>query len=474
MRIICVGGGPAGLYFAISMKLRDPGHDITVIERDPPGATYGWGVVYWDDLLDMLYRNDAESARKVRAVSEVWYEQEITLRGEQSAFLGGYGFSVNRAALLEILSERASELGVDVRHRQEFTEDTDLDADLVIAADGARSRVREAHADAFGTHLEVGHNPYIWLGTDRVFDRFTFAFEQTTAGWVWFHAYPSSAGTSTCIVECADATWRALGFDTMSNEDAVHVLEKIFERQLDGHALVSQSRARPAEWLRFIEVRNEVWYHDNVVLVGDAAHTTHFTLGSGTRLAMIDSVMLAQYLHENPDLATALREYDQEGRAELRRIQAASRSSLAWFERADHYLDRDAVTFAYEMSSRVGQQAPWTYQLHRVSQRPALRRAQRGLGHARRWFLARRRGEPVVPRSLFEPRHVTGTVSNDLRLTAGEVDDRGRLRAAVPGVDHRVDRVVEPLLDLPALGQRLLLLGQQQRAGQQRLAQFGQ
>jgi 2-polyprenyl-6-methoxyphenol hydroxylase-like FAD-dependent oxidoreductase len=474
MRITCVGGGPAGLYFAISMKLRDAGHDITVLERDPRGATYGWGVVYWDDLLDMLYRNDAESAQKVRAASVVWQEQEVNLRDEESAFLGGYGFSVNRAALLDILTDRASELGVDVRHQHEFAGGADLTADLVVAADGANSRVRLAHADHFGTRLDLGHNPYIWLGTDRVFDRFMFAFEETSAGWIWFHAYPSSAGTSTCIVECTEATWRALGFDTLSNEDGLRLLEKIFARQLAGHSLISQSRGRPAEWLRFGEVRNQTWCHDNVVLVGDAAHTTHFTLGSGTRLAMIDAVMLAQSLYEHADLTAALRDYDRRGRDELRLVQAASRTSMAWFERADHYLDRDAVAFCFAMSGRCGQQAPWTYQLHRASQRPGVRRLQRGLSAGRRWFLARRRGEPVAPRSLLEPGYVAGPAAHDRRFTAGEVDDRGRLGAAGSRVDHGVQHVVEPLLDLPALGQRLVLLGQQQGAGQQRLAEFGQ
>ncbi|GDY28461.1 FAD-dependent monooxygenase [Gandjariella thermophila] len=398
MRITCVGGGPAGLYFAISMKLRDAGHDITVIERDPPGATYGWGVVYWDNLLDMLYRNDAETARKVRAASVVWHEQEISLRGEQSAFFGGYGFSVTRAALLDILTERARELGVDVRHRREFAGEADLTADLVVAADGANSQVRQTHADHFGTRVDFGRNPYIWLGTDRVFDRFTFAFEETPAGWIWFHAYPSSAGTSTCIVECTEATWRGLGFDTLSNVDGLRLLENIFARPLAGHSLISQSRGRPAQWLRFAEVRNQKWCHGNVVLVGDAAHTTHFTLGSGTRLAMIDSTMLAQSLFDHADLAEALGDYDRRGRGDLRRIQAASRTSMAWFERADHYLDRDAVAFAFAMSSRCGQHAPWSYQVYRATQVPAVRRLQRGLATGRRWFLARRRGEPVIPR----------------------------------------------------------------------------
>ncbi len=398
VRIVCIGGGPAGLYFAISAKLRDAGHDITVIERDPPGATYGWGVVYWDDLLDILFRNDPDSARALRAESALWQQQRVILRSEQTAYLPGYGFSVGRAALLDILGRRAVELGVDVAYRHEVDDLSALaDADLVVICDGANSRMRQHHVDQFGASVDVGGNPYIWLGTDKVFESFTFAFEQTSAGWVWFHAYPSSAGTSTCIVECAQQTWQRLGFDSLSSEDSVGLLEKIFEHALDGHALISQSRGAAARWLRFTQVTNKTWYHDNMVLLGDAAHTTHFTLGSGTRLAMIDAVMLAQSLYDHADPSAAVADYDRRGRAALRPIQAGARTSMAWFERADRYLDRqDAVAFAYSMAGRHGAQPPWRYQMHLASQVPAVRTAVRGFHTVRRHYLARRRGESRV------------------------------------------------------------------------------
>ncbi|MGH3440097.1 MAG: FAD-dependent monooxygenase [Pseudonocardiaceae bacterium] len=405
MKIVCIGGGPAGFYFAISAKLRDAGHEITVIERDPAGATYGWGVVYWDDLLDMLFRNDLDSARAVRAASVLWQEQRVILRSEQTAYLPGYGFSVGRAALLDILAQRAIELGVDVQYCTEVDDPSaTADAELVVVAEGANSRVRQRHGDQFGARVDIGGNPYIWLGTDKVFDSFTFAFEQTSAGWVWFHAYPSSAGISTCIVECAQATWQALGFDSLGSEDSARLLEKIFEHALDGHALISQSRGEPARWLRFTQVTNKTWYHDNQVLIGDAAHTTHFTLGSGTRLAMIDAVMLAQSVYEHEDLSAALQDYDQRGRAALRPIQAAARTSMAWFERADRYLDRDAVAFAYSMSGRQGAQPPWRYQMHLATQVPALRIAQREFHSIRRRYLARRRGEPATALALITQR----------------------------------------------------------------------
>jgi anthraniloyl-CoA monooxygenase len=400
MKIVCIGGGPAGLYFAISAKLRDAGHDITVIERDPPGATYGWGVVYWDDLLDILFRNDRDSARTIRSESVLWQEQRVILRSEQTGYLPGYGYSVGRATLLNVLGKRASELGIEIQYRHEVDDPSTLpDADLVVVCDGANSRARQHHDDHFGSRVDIGGNPYIWLGTDKIFDSFTFAFEQTSAGWIWFHAYPSSAGSSTCIVECAQQTWQALGFDSLNNEDSVGLLEKIFEHALDGRALISQSRSEPARWLRFTQVTNKTWYHDNLVLIGDAAHTTHFTLGSGTRLAMIDAVMLAQSLYEHENLSAALQDYDRRGRAALRPIQAGARTSMAWFERADRYLDReDAVAFTYSMSGRQGGQPPWRYQMHLATQIPALRTALRGSHTARRWYLARRRGEPTAPR----------------------------------------------------------------------------
>jgi anthraniloyl-CoA monooxygenase len=400
MKIVCIGGGPAGLYFAISAKLRDAGHDITVIERDPPGATYGWGVVYWDDLLDILFRNDRDSARTIRSESVLWQEQRVILRSEQTGYLPGYGYSVGRATLLNVLGKRASELGIEIQYRHEVDDPSTLpDADLVVVCDGANSRARQHHDDHFGSRVDIGGSPYIWLGTDKIFDSFTFAFEQTSAGWIWFHAYPSSAGSSTCIVECAQQTWQALGFDSLNNEDSVGLLEKIFEHALDGRALISQSRSEPARWLRFTQVTNKTWYHDNLVLIGDAAHTTHFTLGSGTRLAMIDAVMLAQSLYEHENLSAALQDYDRRGRAALRPIQAGARTSMAWFERADRYLDReDAVAFTYSMSGRQGGQPPWRYQMHLATQIPALRTALRGSHTARRWYLARRRGEPTAPR----------------------------------------------------------------------------
>ena len=394
MKIVCSGGGPAGLYFAISAKRRDAGHDITVLERDPVGATYGWGIVYWDNLLDMLYRNDMDSARHIRVASRLFHEQEIRV-GDRVAYLPGYGYSITRARLLEILTARARALGVDVRHDHPVADET-LDADIVVAADGAGSGLRRAQEHHFGTRRGFGRNRYIWLGTTKLFDRFTFAFERTSAGWMWIHGYPSSADTSTCIVECTAETWQGNGFDTRNTEDTLRLLEKIFAGHLQGHALISDSRGEAARWLGFRQITNEVWYHDNLVLLGDAAHTTHFTIGSGTRLAMIDAASLAQALFENPDPRAALAHYDQRRRAALRTSQASARTSMAWFENVENYLEQDVTAFAYSLSSRLGQEPPWRYQKYLATQIPVARGARRHYDNATRWYRACKRGEHAL------------------------------------------------------------------------------
>nr|WP_246331224.1 FAD-dependent monooxygenase [Saccharopolyspora hordei] len=383
------------MYFAISAKLRDAGHDITVIERDPPGATYGWGVVYWEDLLDTLYRNDRESARRIRAESTLWQEQVVSLRGTDKAYLGGYGYSVNRAPLLQVLADRATELGVRIQYETVVEDLAEFaDADLVVVADGANSRTRQRYQDQFGTRVDHGKNPYIWLGTERVFKEFTFDFEPTPAGWVWFHAYPSAEGVSTFIVECTEPTWRELGLDRLGHAETLRLLEEVFARPLRGRPLISRSRGKPATWQRFTQVFNQTWRHDNAVLLGDAAHTTHFTLGSGTRLAMMDAIVLAQELYDHPETALAVKEFDEAGHAALREAQIAARSSMAWFERADRYTDRGAVEFCYAMAGRHGVQRPWQYQMFLAQQNLLVRRALRWAGTGQRWYRARRRGEP--------------------------------------------------------------------------------
>jgi anthraniloyl-CoA monooxygenase len=396
MKIVCIGAGPAGLYFAISAKLRDPSRDVTLFERDRRGATYGWGVVYWDDMLDLLYVNDRASAQAVRRASTLWTDQEIRLGG-QVAHLGRYGFAVQRAAFLDVLHRRAVDLGVTVEYDHPVEDPSAFaDADLVVAADGAGSRIRQLHGDHFGTRVETGRNPYLWLGTDKVFDSFVFAFEETRSGWVWFHAYPSSGSVSTCIVECREETWRSLGLDRLDEADGLRLLEEIFHRPLEGHSLINRSRGEPARWLRFKQVTNTAWWHDNVVLIGDAAHTTHFTIGSGTRLAVIDAVELVRSLDDFPDdLSLALRDFDARARPNLRRIQSRAHASMQWYENADSHLHgRNALDAAYAMAGRgAPERPPERYRQFQREQRPATQRAQRTLDTLHRWHMAARRGQ---------------------------------------------------------------------------------
>ncbi len=396
MRIVCVGGGPAGLYFAILAKLRDPRHEVAVMERNPAGATHGWGVVFWDALLDDLYRNDRVSADEMRKASVLYEGQEVRLRDAPTAYLGGYGFSVSRRSMLEVLTARAQDLGVDVQFEREVTDLSELgDVDLLVASDGVNSPIRERYADDFGTDVAVGRNKYIWLGTTKVFDAFTFAFEETSAGWIWFHAYPSASGNSTCIVECTPQTWSALGLDTLGGVEGVARLEQIFARHLDGHALLNRAHGMgEAHWLSFREIINRTWYRGNIVLMGDAAHTTHFTIGSGTKLAMRDAIALGDLLPADAaDLPPRLRYFDESGRATLRATQDAAHKSMTWFENLDGKIDDDPVQFAYALWKRRGNYPRWRYQLHLATQIGTLRRVRREVSSARRSLRARKRGE---------------------------------------------------------------------------------
>ncbi|MGH3772110.1 MAG: FAD-dependent monooxygenase, partial [Pseudonocardiaceae bacterium] len=275
MKIVCVGGGPAGLYFAISAKLRNRDHDITVIERNPSGVTYGWGVTFSDGLLDCLYRNDPPSARKIFDSPASWGNQEVHVQGTRRAHLGGYGFAIGRKHLLDILVERALDLGVDIQFQREVKDLSEFaDADLIIACDGVHSRVRGLHGEHFQTSVNVGQNKYIWLGTHRVFDSFMFAFEETAAGWIWFYSYPYNADTTTFIVECSPETWTGLGFDKLGSDESLTLLEEIFARHLDGHSLMNSMRELgKIPWLNFTRITNTSWHHDNIALMGDAAHT---------------------------------------------------------------------------------------------------------------------------------------------------------------------------------------------------------
>jgi anthraniloyl-CoA monooxygenase len=391
MRIVCVGGGPAGLYFALLAKLRNPGHDITVVERNPAGVTYGWGVGYWDDVLDNLYRNDPVSAREIQKASGVW---EVHVGSSQKAYLGGYGLSMGRQRLLDILAERATDLGVTIQFEREIDDLSEFaEADLIVASDGLNSRTRQLSSNQYRTTIEMGRNKYLWLGAYKAFDAFTYAFERTSAGWIWIHAYYLDAERSTCIIECPTETWDGLGFEELDADQGLKLLSKIFERHLHGQPLISQIRSGDRlPWLNFRTVRNETWFHNNVVLVGDSAHTTHFSIGSGTKLAIGDAIALATQLDEHADVPSALKAYDAQRRPEVDMIQSNAVKSMRWLEHLEDSIDQDGVQFAYALSKRFrGQQPLWRYPLHVATQIPALRSLRRHVTSARRWRHARLR-----------------------------------------------------------------------------------
>jgi anthraniloyl-CoA monooxygenase len=397
MRIICVGGGPAGLYLAVLCKLADSTHDVTVLERNPAGVTHGWGVVFWDDLLDDLFRCDPVSARMLWDAAARWDEYEVRATGKATTHLAGYGFSLGRHIMLDILARRATDLGVEIRYEDELIDPDKIaaefpDADLVVAGDGAGSRVRERDAARFGTAIDVGRNKYIWLGTSHVFRTFTFGFEKTDAGWIWFHAYPFTAQKSTFIVECTPETWTGLGLDRMDAQQVCGRLAEIFAAHLHGQPLVDQrADLGGTGWLNFRRLTNERWHNGHVVLIGDAAHTTHFAIGSGTKLAMQDSMALAAALATSDDLEVALNDYEQRRKAALAPLQQAAKASSEWFERFGDYAELPSTQFAYALSNRRGEYPTWRYVLHVSTQRSAPRTLLRWALSARRWSRSRRR-----------------------------------------------------------------------------------
>ncbi len=394
MRITCVGGGPAGLYFAVLAKLADPAHQVTVLERNPAGVTYGWGVVFWDDLLDDLFRHDPVSARRIWDAAYKWDEYEVRATGKAVNHLAGYGFSLGRHRLLDILAERATELGVDLRYRADVD---DIPAsDLVVACDGAGSRIRERDAEHFGAEVETGRNKYIWLGTPHVFRTFTFGFERTDAGWVWFHAYPFSEDASTFIVECTPETWAGLGLHELDGREGTNRLAQIFAAHIDGKPLIDQrAESGGTGWLNFRRVTTQRWDHGNVALMGDAAHTTHFAIGSGTKLAIQDAMALAEAVTGDDDLAAALERYEHKRKEALAPLQQAAKASSEWFERMPEYADLPAKQFSYALSNRRGSYPLWRYLLHVATQATAPRTALRWALNLRRWSRARRRSAPA-------------------------------------------------------------------------------
>ncbi len=358
MKIVVLGAGPAGVYLAISMKLKNPDHDITVYERNRDNDTFGWGVVFSDQTMENLRANDPVSAQTMIGELIHWDDVAVHYRGEVIRS-GGHGFiGIGRLRLLEILYARARELGVNFQFETEFeVEDIETKfsgADLIVAADGLNSKIRNHDLEAFDCDIDLRPNKFVWLGTKQRFDdAFTFIFEKTEHGWIWVHAYQFDAETSTFIVECGPETYKAFGFEDMDHLTSAETCRKIFEKYLGGHDLMTKSaHIRGSAWINFPRVLCHQWVKDNVVLIGDAAHTAHYSIGSGTKLGFEDAISLADHLNSGETVNEALKAYQDERELEALKLQSAARNSMGWFEEVERYLDYEPTQFAYALLTR--------------------------------------------------------------------------------------------------------------------------
>ena len=352
MRITVIGAGPAGLYFAVLMKQADPSHAITVYERDGAGDTFGWGIVFSDQTFAYLRDHDGPSFDAMVAACETWDNVDVVHRDEKITIHGNRFSGIARIDFLRILQRRAQELGVDLRFRTPVIDVTDLPpTDLLVGADGAHSMVRQHHAAFLQPEVVAARNRYIWLGTPRLFHGLTLTFRDTEWGPFAAHSYKFSPSRSTFIVECGPDTWARAGFASMDEAATLDRLSAIFRRDLDGAPLLTNNFVK---WLNFTLVRNQQWHHDRVVLLGDALHTAHFSIGSGTKLALEDAIALARACAERPAVLDALPYFQQIRKPVVDALQAAAEESLHWFEHWSDDTGLEPVVFAYRLMTRSG------------------------------------------------------------------------------------------------------------------------
>ncbi|MGL4444866.1 MAG: FAD-dependent monooxygenase, partial [Alsobacter sp.] len=414
MRIVCIGGGPAGLYFALLMKMLDPAHRITVVERNKPYDTFGWGVVFSDATMENMRIWDPKTAAEVEQAFNHWDDIEVSIHGKRMR-TSGHGFvGIGRKHMLNILQARCEELGVELLFETEVDSDLDFpDADLVIAADGVNSKIRRKYEDVFRPDMVMRPNRYIWLGTDKSFDAFTFDFRRTAHGWFQAHVYKFDESTSTFIVETTEDTFLAHGLDKADQDESIAFCEDLFAETLDGARLMTNSRhLRGSAWLNFGRLICDRWSTFNgrshVVLMGDAAHTAHFAIGSGTKLALEDAIELVKQfkaLGDTPDrIPAVLDAYEDVRRGDVARIQTAARNAMEWFEVVgSRYCDRfEPEQFMYSLLTRS----------QRISHENLRLRDKAWLEGYERWF-ADQAGVPVVdhaspPPPMFTPFTIRG------------------------------------------------------------------
>ncbi|MCE2916761.1 MAG: bifunctional salicylyl-CoA 5-hydroxylase/oxidoreductase [Rubrivivax sp.] len=438
MRIVCIGGGPAGLYFALLMKQLDPSHRITVVERNRPYDTFGWGVVFSDATLDNMRQWDRSTADEIELAFNHWDDIELHIAGERVRS-GGHGFvGIGRKRLLNILQSRCEALGVELLFETEVDDDRAWpDADLIVASDGINSRIRNRYAEVFEPELVTRPNRFIWLGTKQPFDAFNFLFERTEHGWFQAHVYQFDAETTTFIVETPEAVWRAHGLDGADTEQSIAFCERLFARHLGGQPLLSNARhQRGSAWLNFQRVRCKRWVHHNgvapVVLMGDAVHTAHFAIGSGTKLALEDAIELTRLFRDSgtapgdgPALLALLSEYQAHREVDVLRLQNAAWNAMEWFEVVGtRYCEQLPVPqFMYSMLTRS----------QRISHENLRLRDAAWLQGFERWFAGRAgvalaEGTPA-PRPMFTPYTLRG-----LRLANRVVVSPMAMYSAADGV----------------------------------------
>ncbi len=449
-RILCIGGGPAGLYFGLVMKRRFPALEVTVVERNRPYDTFGWGVVFSDQTLINLRRADPETAQAMQDAFNHWDDIEVFYKG-RSVRSTGHGFiGIGRKRLLNILQERCEALGVKLVFETDVSDEQAVarqyDADLVIACDGINSRIRTRYESSYQPDIDTRLCRFVWLGTHKTFDAFTFAFEQTEHGWFQAHAYKFDADTSTFIVETPEPVWKAHGIDNMSQDEGIAFCEKLFAKYLDGNALISNARhlRGSASWIRFPRVICHNWVHWQdivdphapplrgslppegagpawgspapapvrripIVLMGDAAHTAHFSIGSGTKLAFEDAIDLADEFsrHAGADMETVLQAYQARRSVEVLKIQNAARNSTEWFEHVDRYTGMEIEQFAYSLLTRS----------QRISHENLRLRDAKWLEGYERWLEAHSAHAPTLRGSTPPERAVPGAGGTARRPT---------------------------------------------------------
>ncbi len=352
MKITIIGGGPAGMYFAILMKQADAAHDISIYERNGPDDTFGWGVVFSGRTLANLRAADAVSHAEITREFEAWDNVDVVHRDEKISIHGNSFSGIARIRLLKILQRRCEELGIAIKFRHEVSDIGAIQSacDLLVGADGVNSTVRQVLADEFGPDLSVRPNKYIWYGTRKLFHGLTLTFRETPAGVFAAHSYKFDPHTSTFIIECDPRTWREAKFESLNDEDTRAYLQRVFASDLDGEALLSNN----SKWINFLLVKNLRWSFANVVLLGDALHTAHFSIGSGTKLAMEDAIALAACFEPGADVADALREFERSRKPLVEDYQAAAHESMRWFENARDDMNLKPIELAYVLMTRSG------------------------------------------------------------------------------------------------------------------------